>query len=103
MDGNNRELLILRTCGGTAVHLRNRAPKQQHQTEAKKNADDFWFHVICFPFLFWFSVISRHWELISGDNSVSFVSKFGFLIQTTKGTGIQSSGEFLWAICVRGR
>jgi hypothetical protein len=53
MDSDNRELLILRACWGSgacqaiAMHLRDRAPKHEHQAEAKKDfADDFYFYVI---------------------------------------------------------
>jgi hypothetical protein len=58
MDSDNREFLSLSGCWGSgacqaiAMHLRDRAPKHEHQAEAKKDsADDFHFHVIHFPFL----------------------------------------------------
>jgi hypothetical protein len=39
------------------MHLRDRAPKHEHQAKAKKDlAAEFCFHVICFPFWFWSSV-----------------------------------------------
>jgi hypothetical protein len=39
------------------MHLWDRADKHERQAEAKKHlADDFCFHVICFPFLFWSSL-----------------------------------------------
>jgi hypothetical protein len=47
MDGDDRELLLLRAYRATALHLGDRAPKHEHQAEAKKDfADDFCFHVI---------------------------------------------------------
>ena len=52
MDSDNRELLILRACriGGACrapvMRLRDRAPKHEHQAEAKKDfAVHFCFHV----------------------------------------------------------
>jgi hypothetical protein len=45
MDSNNPEFLIL------AMHLRDRAPKNQHQPKAKKHfADHLCFHVLLIPF-----------------------------------------------------
>ena len=46
MDSDNRDFVLL------AMHLRDRAPKHEHQAEAKKYfADDFCFHVVYFSFL----------------------------------------------------
>jgi hypothetical protein len=61
MNSDSRELVRGRSCLGIAAHLRDRAPKHEHQAEAKKeSADDFCFHIIYFSFLFWLSLISRH-------------------------------------------
>jgi hypothetical protein len=38
------------------MHLRDRAHKHERQAEAKHLAEDFCFHDICFPFLFWSSL-----------------------------------------------
>jgi hypothetical protein len=51
MDSDKRKFLIL------AAHLRDRAPKYEHQAQAKKNVADDSFHVnwlfhFVFPFLF---------------------------------------------------
>jgi hypothetical protein len=47
-------------CLAIAAHLRDRAPKHEHQAETKHEfADDFCFHAIYFSFLFWLSVNSR--------------------------------------------
>jgi hypothetical protein len=53
MDSDNREFLSLSGCWGSgacqaiAMHLRDRAPKHEHQAEAKKDfAEDFCFHLI---------------------------------------------------------
>ncbi len=59
MDSDNREFVLL------ATHLRDRAPKHEHQAKAKKEfADDFCFHVIYFPFVvlafFDFSLLRTH-------------------------------------------
>jgi hypothetical protein len=61
MNSDSREFRRRRrNCLAIAAHLRDRAPKHEHQADAKKEfADDFCFHVIYFSFLFWLSVNSR--------------------------------------------
>jgi hypothetical protein len=60
MNSDSRELPRRRSCLGIAAHLSDRAPKHEHQAEAKKEfADDICFHFY-FSFLFWPSLISRY-------------------------------------------
>jgi hypothetical protein len=73
MDSYDREFLSLSVCWGSgacqaiAMHLRDRAPKHEHQAEAKKDsADDFHFMLFIFLSLFRPSVISGYSEFISG-------------------------------------
>jgi hypothetical protein len=56
MNSDSREL-PRSNCLAIAAHLRDRAPKHEHQAEAKF-ADDICFHFY-FSFLFWLSVNSR--------------------------------------------
>jgi hypothetical protein len=59
MNSDSRELPRRSNCLAIAAHLRDRAPKHEHQAEAKKEfADDICFHFY-FSFLFWPSVNSR--------------------------------------------
>jgi hypothetical protein len=61
MNSDSRELPRKRNCLAIAAHLSDRAPKHEHQAEAKKeSADDFCFHIFYFSFLFWPSLISRY-------------------------------------------
>src|SRR5258708_11632553 len=63
MNSDNRELPRRLNCLAIAAHLRDRAPKHEHQAEAKKEfVDDFCFHDFIFLSLFWPSLTSHHGE-----------------------------------------
>ncbi len=52
MNSGDRELLRRLNYLGIAAHLSDRAPKHEHQAEAKKEfADDICFHFYLFFFL----------------------------------------------------
>jgi hypothetical protein len=52
MNSDSRELVRGNNCLAIAAHLRDRAPKHEHQAEAKNEfADDICFHFYLFFFL----------------------------------------------------
>jgi hypothetical protein len=74
MNCDDRHLLTGRDCSVTALHLRDRTPKHEHQADGKKHfADDFCFHISYF--LSSFSLLHLRGSPFGGCTNVFLLGK----------------------------